>query len=119
MPIKQLIVDNAIVCGIGNIYACDALNVARISPFRIGKSLSFEEVDRLMAATKEVINQGIEMGGTTFDGKYVDINGMAGEYQSVVRTYGREGKPCLNCGAAIEKTQLGGRGTYFCPSCQL
>lgn len=118
VPIKQLIMDNTIIAGVGNIYACDALNVAQISPWRPGKTLSRAELDRLLAAIQLVILQGIEMGGTTFDGKYVDIAGMAGSYQSVVRVYGREGQACQNCGGTIVKEKLGGRGTYYCLVCQ-
>lgn len=117
--IKQLIMDNTIMCGLGNIYACDALNLARIHPQRPAKSLSLEEIVILVAASKEVLQKGIELGGTTFDGKYVDIEGLAGEYQSVVRVYGREGQPCLHCQGIIVKTRLGGRGTYFCETCQI
>jgi len=117
--IKQLIMDNTIMAGLGNIYACDALNVARIHPQRPAKTLTLAEVTTLLAASKVVLQQGIELGGTTFDGKYVDIEGMAGQYQSVVRVYGREGMPCLNCGTPIKKIKVEGRGTYFCPQCQL
>ncbi len=119
VPIKQLIMDNTIIAGVGNIYACDALNVARLSPFRPGKMLTLEETARLLLAIQLVIAQGIEMGGTTFDGKYVDIAGLAGRYQSVVRVYGREGQACQNCGGLIVKKVLGGRGTYYCPVCQV
>ncbi len=117
--IKQAIMDTTVMCGVGNIYACDALNLAQIHPDRPAKSLSDEEIDRLLQATKQVINQGIELGGTTFDGKYVDIDGMAGQYQSVVRVYGREGKECLYCKGEIVKTKLGGRGMYYCSKCQI
>lgn len=117
--IKQVLMDNTVVAGVGNIYACDALNLARIAPTRPAKSLSFTEMTALTAAAKHVIDQGIELGGTTFDGKYVDIDGLAGKYQSVVRVYGRAGKPCLNCGHEIVKTKIGGRGTYYCPNCQI
>lgn len=117
--IKQLLMDTSIVSGVGNIYACDALNLARIHPERPGKSLSLADLDQLVTATKTVIERGIELGGTTFDGKYVDIDGLAGSYQSVVRVYGREGKVCLNCHGQIVKTKLGGRGTYFCSQCQV
>lgn len=119
VPIKLAIMDNAIVCGLGNIYACDALNLAQIHPQRPAKSLSAAEVTRLLEASRTTILKGIELGGTTFDGHYVDVGGFAGQYQSVVRVYGREGKPCLNCGTPIQKIKLGGRGTYFCPNCQV
>jgi formamidopyrimidine-DNA glycosylase len=110
--------DNNVVCGVGNIYACDALNVAQISPFRPAKSLSLEEVQALTQAMKQVIAEGIELGGTTFDGKYVDISGFAGGYQHRLRVYGREGEMCPQCGGKIIKQKLGGRGTYFCSVCQ-
>lgn len=119
MPIKQAIMLNEIVCGVGNIYACDSLNLAKISPFRPAQSLSREEVEILLSAMKVIIIKAIEHGGTTFDGKYVDIEGKVGSYQTKVLTYGREGKNCYNCGGTIQKTKLGGRGTYFCPDCQI
>jgi len=119
MPIKQAIMLNEIVCGVGNIYACDSLNLAKISPFRPAQSLNREEVEILLSAMKATINKAIEYGGTTFDGKYVDIEGKSGSYQTKVLTYGREGKNCYNCGGTIQKTKLGGRGTYFCPDCQI
>lgn len=118
IPIKQAIMNNDIMSGVGNIYACDALNVAQISPFRPAKSLSFEEVERLLLACRSVIVQGIELGGTTTDGKYVNVDGFAGGYQKVVRAYGRKGEACFNCGGTIEKVAIGGRGTYYCPVCQ-
>jgi formamidopyrimidine-DNA glycosylase len=117
--IKQVIMDTTVMGGVGNIYACDALNLAQIHPERPAKSLSPTEIASLLKATKQVINQGIELGGTTFDGKYVDIDGLAGQYQSVVRVYGREGKACLHCQGEIAKTKLGGRGTYYCTKCQI
>lgn len=119
LPIKVAIMDNRIVCGVGNIYACEALNVARISPFRPALSLTEAEVTALHQAMQQVIALGIELGGTTFDGKYVDIAGLAGQYQTVVRVYGREGQPCPNCGGLIKKEKLAGRGTYFCSECQI
>lgn len=118
-PIKVVIMDNAVMSGLGNIYTCDTLNLARLSPFRPANSLSPEEVERLLLSAKAIITKGIELGGTTFDGKYLDIHGLAGEYQGVALTYGREGQPCYNCGSPIKKVKLGGRGTYYCEVCQL
>lgn len=118
IPIKVAIMDNAIVCGVGNIYACDALNHAHISPFRPAKSLSSEEQQQLFESMKFIIDEGIRLGGTTTDGKYVDVHGFAGGYQEVCRVYGRAGQPCPNCGGIIQKKPLAGRGTYFCPECQ-
>lgn len=116
--LKLVILDGTVMSGLGNIYACDALNVAQLSPFRSAQSLLSEEIDRLLRASRQVINKGIELGGTTFDGRYVDSDGMAGSYQDRVQVYGREGKSCYQCGGLIVKTKLGGRGTYYCSQCQ-
>jgi formamidopyrimidine-DNA glycosylase len=118
VAIKVALLDPSIVAGLGNIYVCDALNVAQIDPFRPSKSLSLDEVKKVLEASRQTVEKGIELGGTTFDGMYVDIDGFAGKYQGVVRVYGRENKPCLNCGNLITKKKLAGRGTYYCPSCQ-
>ena len=119
IPIKVALMDNSVVAGVGNIYAAEALNLAQLSPARPAKSLTKNETARLVDASQAVIKRGIELGGTTFDGKYVNTEGMAGKYQSIVRVYGREGQACPNCGGEIKKIKLGGRGSYFCPSCQL
>jgi formamidopyrimidine-DNA glycosylase len=118
IPIKQAIMTNEILCGVGNIYACDSLNDAKISPFRPSGSLSDSELIELISSMKKIVNLAIEKGGTTFDGMYVDVDGLAGSYQKTVLTYGREGKNCYNCGSLIKKSKLGGRGTYYCPTCQ-
>lgn len=118
IPVKQFMMDNQIVAGVGNIYACDALNLAQISPLRPASTLSLLEVGRLLDAMREVVHKGIELGGATAHGKYVDVAGLAGKYQDVMRVYNKKGEPCPNCGAPIEKIKLGGRGTYFCPNCQ-
>ncbi len=118
VPIKVALMDNSIVAGVGNIYACDALNLARISPFRSANSLSFEEVQRLLEATLVVIHRGIDLQGATTDGKYLTVDGMAGGYQEKMLTYKREGLPCYNCGNSIKKVKFRGRGTYYCEACQ-
>jgi formamidopyrimidine-DNA glycosylase len=119
IPIKQAIMDNNIICGVGNIYACDALNLAKISPIRPAKSLNLAEATVLLDACKDVIQKGIDLGGTTFDGKYVGVDGFAGGYQEQILAYGREGEPCYNCAALIQKKKIGGRGTYYCGVCQV
>ncbi len=118
MPIKQFIMDNQVLSGVGNIYACDALNLAKTSPLRPASSLAKEEIMLLLKSLRKVIDMGIEMGGATADGKYVHVNGLAGKYQDVMRVYDKKGTPCPNCNSIIEKIKLGGRGTYYCPSCQ-
>lgn len=118
-PIKLALLDSSIVAGLGNIYVCDALNLAQISPFRSAQSLTETELMNLFEAAKTVIERGIALKGTTFDGKYVDVSGFAGGYQKKALVYGQTGKPCKNCGTLIQKQQQNGRGTYFCPHCQL
>jgi len=118
IPIKQAIMMNPIMAGLGNIYACDALNIAQLSPFRPARSLNLEELEKLVAAAKQVIEEGLKYGGTTYDGKYVHVDGMSGSYQDIMRVYDKKGEKCQQCGATIVKAKIGGRGTYYCESCQ-
>jgi len=118
-PIKLALLDSALVAGLGNIYVCDTLNQAKISPFRLANSLNQAEVAQLLAAAQQVIARGIKLGGTTFDGKYVDVSGFAGQYQNQARVYGREGLICKNCGQPVLKVKQNGRGTYYCGNCQI
>jgi len=115
--IKQVIMDNKIISGVGNIYACDGLNLAKINPSRPANTLTKVEKNTLLSALKHVINLGIKLGGATID-NYKNVDGFSGGYQNEVLTYGREGEDCKNCTGIIEKIKLGGRGTYFCPNCQ-
>lgn len=117
-PVKVRLMDSQFVAGVGNIYACDALNRAGISPLRPSNSLTRLEAEKLYTATVAVIQKGIELHGTTFDGKYVGVDGFAGGYQKEILVYGRKDQPCKQCGQRIAKQTLAGRGTYYCPSCQ-
>ncbi|MGZ8359377.1 MAG: bifunctional DNA-formamidopyrimidine glycosylase/DNA-(apurinic or apyrimidinic site) lyase, partial [Allosphingosinicella sp.] len=91
--IKLLLLDQRIVAGLGNIYVCDALNLAAIAPGRAGGRLSRPRLDRLAAAVKEVLLEAIEAGGSTLR-DYVQPNGELGYFSSDWRVYGREGEPC-------------------------
>lgn len=117
-PIKVALLDQQLMGGIGNIYANDALNMARILPSRSAKSLSMAELLALHEATRFVIDLGIKSGGASV-ANYVDTNGLGGTYQNFFLTYKREGEPCKNCGEKIIKIKLGGRGTFYCPNCQV
>ncbi len=118
VPIKQLLMDNAIVAGVGNIYANDALHLAKVHPTRPGNTLSFAEAAAVLLSAQSVITLGIRLGGATME-HFRHIDGFSGQYQTQVRTYGKDGTPCPVCGTLIEKSTLGGRGTFFCPSCQV
>jgi len=116
--VKQMIMDNTILSGVGNIYACDALNLAKISPLRPAKQLSPAEIQTLLKSMRHVINLGIKKGGATAHGKYVHVTGLAGKYQDFMLVYGKKDEPCPNCGQPIQKIRLAGRGTFYCPHCQ-
>lgn len=116
-PIKIVLLDQQLMGGIGNIYANDALNMAKILPTRKACELTKEEAKKLYEAVRFVINLGIECGGASA-ANYVDTKGLGGTYQNFFLTYKREGQPCKNCGGKIVKVKLGGRGTFYCPDCQ-
>lgn len=118
ISIKPLLMDQKKIGGVGNIYANDALNLARINPSRKAQSLSKEEVKTLFHALETVLKKGLETGGAS-ELSYVNVLGEEGGYQHHFIAYGRDGKSCKNCGTSLKKIMLGGRGTYFCPSCQI
>lgn len=118
IPIKQAIMSNEIIAGIGNIYAAEALFFAALHPLRPANSLSKIELRKLINAIQLVIQAGIDHGGTTFDGQFVAIDGLSGQHQHHLSVYGKKDEICLVCGAPISKIKIGGRGTYFCENCQ-
>jgi formamidopyrimidine-DNA glycosylase len=119
IPIKQFIMDNAVVCGVGNIYASESLFATGINPTKTAKAVTKKEMTALLKAMQAIIVRATELGGTTFDGKYVGVDGFAGGFQHELQVYGREGLPCLRCKAKIAKIKQGGRGTFYCPNCQM
>ena len=116
-PVKIVIMDQAKISGIGNIYAVDALNLAKIDPKKPAKSLSLREQFKLFDAVEKVLKAGIKYRGAS-DQHYLDALGRKGAYQEHFLVYGRRGGKCFNCGGVIEKFFLGGRGTYWCSDCQ-
>jgi len=115
--IKLVLLDQSKFGGVGNIYANDALYKARIDPRRKANDLGEKEIRELYKAVKEVIDLGIKYGGASVD-KYVDAAGVGGKYQEHFLVYQRNGEKCKRDGEAIRKIKIGGRGTYYCPSCQ-
>jgi formamidopyrimidine-DNA glycosylase len=115
--IKPLLLNQRFVAGIGNIYADEALFAARIHPERKADTLAADEIECLYCAIRRVLRQGIENCGTTLSA-YRDAQGREGRNQEYLRVSRRAGQPCLHCGMPIERTVVGGRGTYFCPRCQ-
>ena len=120
ISIKQLIMDNQVLAGIGNIYANEALFRAKISPLRRANSLSKNEMSRLLLEMRQVIEAAIAFGGTTFDGQYVGVDGLAGAFQEELLVYGKEKQLCPECAKnfKIKKIKLGGRSSFYCEHCQ-
>ena len=116
-PVKALLLDQRIVAGLGNIYVCDALNLAGIAPRRAGGRIGRPRLDRLVESVKLVLRAAIAAGGSSLR-DYVQPNGELGYFSSDWRVYGREGKSCPACGATIRRRVDSGRSTFHCPSCQ-
>lgn len=117
-PIKALLLDQAIVSGIGNIYADEALWAARVHWRTPGDALSARRVGMLLDAAAAVMQQAMDAGGTSFDRLYVNVNGSSGYFQRELSAYGRAGLPCARCGAAMVREPFANRSSYRCPRCQ-
>jgi len=115
--IKQLLMDSHIVAGIGNIYANEALFLAKISPFQPAQSLTFRQYDALVEAIKHVLTESIAKGGSSIR-DYVHSDGKSGSFQNEHKVYGREGLACYVCNTKIISNRLGQRSTFYCPNCQ-
>ncbi len=116
-PIKLLLMDQEKMAGVGNIYANDALWLARINPQVPANKLLNSQTIKLFDSIEEVLKEGIKRGGAS-EQAFVTPDGSEGEYQNFTLVYGKEGEPCKVCKTPIKKIKLGGRGTYFCPICQ-
>jgi len=115
--IKQVLLAQEVVAGIGNIYADEALFQATIHPLRSANSLTSCEIQLLQQGIISVLMLGIEHGGTSFN-DYRDLWGEAGDNYNHVHVYHQHGKPCERCGTTIERITLAQRSTHFCPNCQ-
>lgn len=119
-PIKLVLMDQEIISGVGNIYANDALWEAGIDPRVPSNKVTSDKLRLLLEKIKLVLREGIKYGGATAaDAKYIDLHGLGGHYQEHFRVYDRAGLPCHRCKTKIDKFILGGRGTYWCPKCQM
>lgn len=117
-PIKAVLLDQSVVAGIGNIYADETLHLAKVHPARKASTLSNTESARIYEAIKQVLTDGITHGGTSFT-NYVNALGTKGDYLERARVFRREGLLCKECQAEIIKTRVAGRGTHYCPVCQI
>jgi len=117
IAIKPLIMDQKKIAGVGNIYANDALFLAKINPKRKANSLSLNECRLLYKSILEVMEKSLRFGGSS-ENTYVNVLGTTGEYQRHTLVYGKKGEKCINCSEEIIRIVIGGRSTFFCPKCQ-
>ncbi len=115
--IKQVLMDQRILAGIGNIYSDEILWRAQVHPFKIIEKLSDEETRGVYETTKEVLTKAIELGGESIS-DYRRPSGEKGGFDVLRRVYRREGEPCVRCGTKIKRVKLGGGSAHYCPECQ-
>ena len=118
MAVKVAIMDQSVVAGVGNIYASEACFNAKIDPRMKVKDLSDTQFKKLHAGIIKCLQDGIKYGGSTKT-HFVDADGHKGYFLDYAFVYGRDKHPCKICKTEIKKITLAGRGTYFCPKCQL
>ena len=116
-PIKNALLDQSLVAGVGNIYADESLFAAGIRPATASGKLRTAQLERLQLALVEVLETSIGAGGTTFS-DFRDLTGSNGNYGGVAWVYRRGGEPCRRCQTPIQRDKLGGRSSHWCPSCQ-
>lgn len=115
--IKDVLMDQHVIAGIGNIYASELLFRAGVRPACPAVTLSRQRAERIVKATKTVLREAIRHRGSSIS-DYLDGEGRPGEFQQRFRVYDREGKPCLVCAKPIRRETRGGRSAFFCPHCQ-
>lgn len=116
--IKQVLMDQSLVSGIGNIYADEILWKAEINPLRLANSLSDKEIKNIFSATNFILKKSIKLRGVSIQ-DYRDVFGKIGEYQNYLLVYSRVGEKCKRCSAKIERIKISQRSTHFCPKCQV
>jgi len=115
--VKSFLMNQKIVVGVGNIYACEALFAAGIDPRRAAHRISASRYEGLVRQVKAVLTEAIRQGGTTIR-DFAGSDGKPGYFKQQLKVYGREGEPCVVCHEPIRNVRLAGRSTFFCPKCQ-
>ena len=115
--IKNALLDQRVLAGLGNIYVDESLFAAGIHPLMPSNTLTADQIARLNRAIKTTLRRALRHRGSTLR-DYRDADGLPGNFQSFHRVYDRAGQPCTRCGRSIERIVLGGRSTHFCPRCQ-
>jgi formamidopyrimidine-DNA glycosylase len=118
LPIKSFLMDQRHIAGIGNIYACEILHQTRMDPWRRVNSFSPQEWEEIGKAAGKIFKRAIASRGTSVS-DWRDLFGKEGGHQEYLLVYAREGAGCYTCGGEIKRQKLSGRGTYYCPTCQI
>ncbi|TYL51598.1 bifunctional DNA-formamidopyrimidine glycosylase/DNA-(apurinic or apyrimidinic site) lyase [Nocardioides sp. BGMRC 2183] len=116
--VKRLLLDQGLISGVGNIYADEALWRAGVHGERPGDRLRRSQAVELLGHVRDVMNEALAQGGTSFDALYVNVNGESGYFDRSLHAYGREGEPCDRCATPIRRVAFMNRSSYFCPRCQ-
>ena len=116
--LKRILLDQTVISGVGNIYADEALWLARLHGDLPGNRLRRADVVEVLAGVRAVMQSALAQGGTSFDALYVNVNGESGYFDRSLQVYGQEGEPCARCGTPIERVSFMNRSSYFCPVCQ-
>jgi formamidopyrimidine-DNA glycosylase len=116
--VKRLLLDQGLISGVGNIYADEALWRTGLHGDRQGDRLTRKQAVELLQHVREVMNEALAQGGTSFDALYVNVNGESGYFDRSLHAYGRADEPCDRCGTAIRRVAFMNRSSYFCPRCQ-
>lgn len=115
--LKTFLMDNAVVVGVGNIYANETLFLCGLDPTKLAKNLTRNQCHLIVQTVKSVLEKSIEQGGTTLK-DFLQPDGRPGYFAQELFIYGKKGKPCPQCGSAIESMIIGQRNTFYCPKCQ-
>jgi formamidopyrimidine-DNA glycosylase len=116
--VKRALLDQTLISGVGNIYADEALWLARLSGERISATIPRPRAKDLLQQVRTVLAEALAAGGTSFDALYVNVNGQSGYFSRSLAVYGRAGQACLRCGTPIQRMAFMNRSSYFCPRCQ-
>ncbi|MDO4996095.1 MAG: DNA-formamidopyrimidine glycosylase [Bacilli bacterium] len=117
LPIKTVLLDQSIICGIGNIYDDEILFLSGIDPNRRANTITKRECDSIVKYTRKVLEHAVELGGTTIK-SFTSSEGVHGLFQNELLVHGKDKGTCPNCNSPIIKIKIGGRGTYYCSKCQ-
>ena len=119
VPIKQILLHQKIIAGIGNIYASEILFDSKISPLTLGKDLEISLIMKLIKSIRKILKKAIKYGGTTLK-DFRRVGGEVGYFQNKLQVYGKEGQECCRrkCIGSVEKVVISGRSTFYCATCQ-